>query len=605
MTMDGLENYTNFSTIQREINKIKEQQQPSGSGCVSRPDIVAGTGCEMGANGITPVVTTTTGTIKKIPENLKLPENMNEFIENSKPSPSLSTCSGPYIPISECFSGSPVLPPSNLLNSMDPKFYDTPRNHHINIGLNLTTTEQPYSPKRNNCPMPRLDSGHSSPTDSESVFTDDEFSQTEQLFCPTSRQLRPSDSSIENDSIGWTYAQRFSKVPGGGGGNTTEAICNNGNGSDPPPRPPKRISTLVLDGLERTKDIKECSDTENASPAIGPKDNTSYVEQSYDIPRSHRLPYHLNNNNNSPKQLISTDINAQSTPNLLVSDGGYVVKQNYYSNAAPTTIDGGGSVFRYDFIEDAPVVNRSLKPKSIAIPPSSITGTTTVPVIIPSVSTVGLLNVSKDDTPPSLNSSMNSVPATPTSITTTSTLYKPNIDRKLKPTTPKFDTHSMRRNKDGVGHTLLVEDSEEDTNSLYELQSFCAERSNHIRSGSMSNSISSSIKNEDKLQYLDLVHTTNSPQKDTTVGGGGAGATTNLNHLSSVSFNTKSMPRRQHSRNGSATVDLLTTTSATSLRRNEDSGIVYKTVDFLKTEAFMRIRQDAEKNRTQTNTNMK
>lgn len=92
----------------------------------------------------------TLGLSRKIPENLNLTEQ--QFVDNTaEPSPALSTCSGPYIPISECFSGSP-LPlddnPSTPLNSLDPRFYDTPRSH-INIGLNLTN-DQPYSPKRNN-----------------------------------------------------------------------------------------------------------------------------------------------------------------------------------------------------------------------------------------------------------------------------------------------------------------------------------------------------------------------------------------------------------------------------------------------------------------------
>lgn len=90
------------------------------------------------------------GISRKIPENLNLAEQ--QFVDNNaEPSPALSTCSGPYIPISECFSGSPLLlddNPSTPLNSLDPRFYDTPRSH-INIGLNLTN-DQPYSPKRNN-----------------------------------------------------------------------------------------------------------------------------------------------------------------------------------------------------------------------------------------------------------------------------------------------------------------------------------------------------------------------------------------------------------------------------------------------------------------------
>lgn len=88
---------------------------------------------------------------RKIPENLKLNNSILSETATCAPSPALSTSSGPYIAISECISGNPIIDrdnPMTPLNSLDPKFYDTPRSH-FNIGLNLTN-EQPYSPKRNN-----------------------------------------------------------------------------------------------------------------------------------------------------------------------------------------------------------------------------------------------------------------------------------------------------------------------------------------------------------------------------------------------------------------------------------------------------------------------
>ena len=39
-----------------------------------------------------------------------------------------------------------------------------------------------------------------------------------------------------------------------------------------PLRPPKRISGLLLEGVEERNKETQSSDTENASPAIGPKD---------------------------------------------------------------------------------------------------------------------------------------------------------------------------------------------------------------------------------------------------------------------------------------------------------------------------------------------
>lgn len=99
-----------------------------------------------------PSMSLTSALGRKIPESLKLSEKM--IGKEPEPSPALSTSSGPYIAISECISGNPLIdrdPPATPLNSLDPKFYETPRNH-ANIGLNLTN-EQPYSPKRNNGPM--------------------------------------------------------------------------------------------------------------------------------------------------------------------------------------------------------------------------------------------------------------------------------------------------------------------------------------------------------------------------------------------------------------------------------------------------------------------
>lgn len=169
------------------------------------------------------------GVVRKIPENLvlnntPLPESQQHSVQ---PSPALSTASGPYIPISECYSGSPKFMviifclreqfkiylycfvtyfqldsdnPSTPLNNLDPKFYDTPRSHN-NIGLNLTN-DQSYSPKITNCGTVNFykylclssqnfmtfflffkqqlinvskNRCQKSDSDSESVFTDDEW----------------------------------------------------------------------------------------------------------------------------------------------------------------------------------------------------------------------------------------------------------------------------------------------------------------------------------------------------------------------------------------------------------------------------------------------
>lgn len=79
------------------------------------------------------------------------------------------------------------------------------------------------------------------------------------IFIYSDRRLRPSDSSVENDSIAYTYTQRFSKMP-------TE--------SDQKAQP-NRITASNNDA--ETNRETNSSDTENASPAmpIGPKDVSS------------------------------------------------------------------------------------------------------------------------------------------------------------------------------------------------------------------------------------------------------------------------------------------------------------------------------------------
>lgn len=121
-------------------------------------------------------------------------------------------------------------------------------------------------------------SGRSSPTDSESVFTDDEEWHMATSTTDTSgdRKLRPSESSVENDAVVITYAHRFSKLPceenAVGATATADAMHVHSRRSQP-------VAGLLLeedDNDERNKEVNS-SDTENASPAItfGPKDITS------------------------------------------------------------------------------------------------------------------------------------------------------------------------------------------------------------------------------------------------------------------------------------------------------------------------------------------
>uniref|UniRef100_A0A1A9WTL9 PH domain-containing protein n=1 Tax=Glossina brevipalpis TaxID=37001 RepID=A0A1A9WTL9_9MUSC len=339
------------------------------------------------------------GVVRKIPENLvlnntPLPETQTH---NVQPSPALSTASGPYIPISECFSGSPKFMiegnnPTTPLNNLDPKFYDTPRSHN-NIGLNLTN-DQSYSPKITNCGTQQplsvtKNRSQRSDSDSESVFTDDdEWTHPMPLRENLDRNTRPSDSSVENESFVLTYSQRFSKIPD----DLSKEQKANGNSSECLEKLAKVLknkNNLILDFKENEKlprDLPQFSDTENTSPAIiGPRDASSVVDESYDIPRSHQLPYYnmahlIDKMTTSPGEANPI---AASTPNLVTVPASpapsvassinqttastnivrTLPRAHCYTNAAPSKVEG--NVFRYDFMEqtDVPPVNRKLKPK--------------------------------------------------------------------------------------------------------------------------------------------------------------------------------------------------------------------------------------------------
>lgn len=153
---EPIEDYHNFVAIANDAKRLQqfERSHSMRTATNNESNGIEANGLPMPNHGRTQslIERKTTSTLtRKIPENLKLNDT---FAKNADPSPSLSTSSGPYIAISECISGNPLIDrenPMTPLNSLDPKFYETPRSHINNIGLNLTN-DQPYSPKRNNCP---------------------------------------------------------------------------------------------------------------------------------------------------------------------------------------------------------------------------------------------------------------------------------------------------------------------------------------------------------------------------------------------------------------------------------------------------------------------
>uniref|UniRef100_T1GUE0 PH domain-containing protein n=1 Tax=Megaselia scalaris TaxID=36166 RepID=T1GUE0_MEGSC len=273
---------------------------------------------------------------KKIPENLVL---TNQTLDTEvEPSPALSTCSGPYIPISECFSGSPrylVGGPKTPLNNLDPP---TNRSYN-NIGFNLTTSDQSYSPKITNFSSfgsgndSKSRSGRCSPTDSESVFTDDEMTSSNPG--PSNQGNATSDTYENLGALGGFIDSRKRK---------------------------DQKDRLILENI---------SDTENTSPSIVTKNlNTGFQYLN--------INDHIHDKIHSPDNPI-----AASTPNLMAvaaaSASGQQKQNMNFTNAAivsrtlprsgaisqnePRQIEG--NVFRYDFdIDNLPPVDRKLKPKN-------------------------------------------------------------------------------------------------------------------------------------------------------------------------------------------------------------------------------------------------
>ena len=97
--------YSNRSTLMAGSGEIQNNNHDAGLNYSNLPP--------MGSSQSTPRTSTvsvakSTGAIKKIPENLKLRSD-DKINNNNAEEISIYRASGPYIPLSDCFSGSPVL----------------------------------------------------------------------------------------------------------------------------------------------------------------------------------------------------------------------------------------------------------------------------------------------------------------------------------------------------------------------------------------------------------------------------------------------------------------------------------------------------------------
>ncbi|KAH8365442.1 hypothetical protein KR093_000806 [Drosophila rubida] len=633
------------------------------------------------------------GVVRKLPEHLvltqqTLAEAMAQQHSSVQASPALSTASGPYIPISECFTGSPKLLPdghaalAGALNNLDPKFYDTPRSHN-NIGLNLTN-DQSYSPKITNCSLVSV-CNHKKPyktdwllwrlqqqlanannsnkqrsqrsdSDSESVFTDDEWAHPLPLRENVDRSTRPSDSSIENESFVVTYLQRFSKMPEDGaalaptaGDNHGKLVDSNataaadGAGEHHPLQKLAKVlknkNNLILDFKENeklTRDLPQLSDTENTSPAIDATRhaNSSSIEESYDIPRSHQLPY-CNMGQPLGERPVTSPHNsnpiAASTPNLMADASAAAAalvnpspatshtvtatnsptsartlpRPHCYTNAAPTRMEG--NVFRYDFIEqtDCPPVNRKLKPKPAELthkasvedkPPEEFPAKPPVCAMEQLSSKLGATKL-QSAAPPSVDRKCKPIHKMGSSATMSSAMRR-SSGAPLSMVLPhETDVHSPGT----VGYfhetrTLPRQQHRQHPNSPGS-QSVQHQRTASAAAAMISTSASAAAaaalmqqaqaavqaQPEHKLQYFDL-DVSNKPPL----------------------LNRQSMSVGNLYSQGGVAVGggvRLGATDAAAVRAPVKSSVVYNSVDFVKTEAFKRIREERNKESNESGSN--
>lgn len=387
---------------------------------------------------------------------------------------------GPYIPISECISGKPINSPDEfkqfLLTQCKPKLneresYDMPRKLKP-PEVSIEGCTPPPSP------------------DSESVFTDDESIHRSTTTTRRSRKPnvnwdtfpRQSESSLEDESIKSSTTtndgtminssttvkinRRFTRAP-------ASADNNNTNNVVAPPRPPKPAHFILNDTTTTTSATNSVVNTvmdttSSEAVAISPTmaaDNCQTVttpssakesssvnkievignDEMYDIPRSHQLMNESSNgcnNNNNDSKLKQTN------------------NRHCYTNAAPS-----GNIFRYDFT--LPVVNTSEDAHSAAAPPpesprsetSSVTSTTIVYSNLPSPSNNSASIVIP--TPPAVNRELK--PGRKYSDSTGGSnepspslpIGPPNIDRKLKPAQLKKIQETRNEENSGLGTLKL------------------------------------------------------------------------------------------------------------------------------------------------------
>lgn len=500
-----------------------------------------------------------------------LAEESSQTAESPPVSPS-STASGPYIPISECISGKPLSSPDGLnhflalqqqqnrkLNGDD--FYDAPRRlqpPNLDLRVSGSTTPPLQSPA----------------TDGESVFTDEEWTNPHPKPTVNWETFpRPSDSSVEGDNqkpatitvVGKRYTRNL--------GDFEVPVA--------PPRPPKPLHLVSSENgnhsylnLETMTSGTAASSAATPAPAAptanGEVTNSGVNDEMYDFPRSHNL--------NGETESVEKPV-----PQA----------RHCYTNAAPGKVNG--DVFRYDFTvsqlpltsqsePNSPPVSDSLSAVLYSNLPSPATSLTTPPAANRSPGTV-----SSPAVPPTVNRGlkpgrkMSDSASSEASPLPVPSQPPPSIDRKLKPTPAvrkKQDHHDegllgspLKLSAPPIGRLGLIA-TEQGSLSLRRPRAAPSPTPPVTRRYSDTSESDFRGDLHDQVYYYE----------------------SHRGHLGSYD-GSKRLDEIQYLDLDLDTADTLPSTPPAA--QVTPTPTVYKTVDFLKTEAFNRTRQKVEEERKQ------
>ncbi|XP_046624202.1 GRB2-associated-binding protein 2 isoform X1 [Neodiprion virginianus] len=410
-------------------------------------------------------------------------------------------------------------------------------------------TEQYYDAPRKLAPSPPRSP---TTTDAESVFTDDEWtspvpSVNWETFPSSPGEARPSNVSGDAEIGSWSVMKRFGKLQ------IVDSVTPPAVEKIPaPPRPPKPPHMVPENFGHNYLNLDSAAEsskpTTPATPAPSTPATAIVTDETYDFPRSHQ-----------PGSNADPNTNTAGRPG-----------RHCYSNAAPTNSDG--HVFRYDFHEDEPSSPRSESSTTATYSnlPSPLTrdSSSVVPSLMPPPPPVVYRDLKPGRRTSDSTSIISNEPSPgpvlsvpESSSTEHSPAEPPSINRKLKPslTKPPIDGPLQLASPPGKGRIRAAPSPTPPTHSQSirhqstsdEDNNTCDDKEEIYYFQDQNTFIPASHRSFEVLQYLDL-------------------------DLQG-SFVSSPLPPAQ----------------------SPPSTTVYKTVDFLKTEAFNRTRQLVEEERAQ------